>query len=266
MASPDIGDIENLIEKYGKQPIITFILESRNNRITVTNKKGLQDFSGAPDPKYVTPETILTDFEQIGVSPIQFEEMENRKRLHKVEANDMEAGEGEIRSSELMPTEIALYVATYSPVTLRSGPNFSSPEIGEIPKGMIVEALETELEWIRAEIEGKGGWAPIALAWEEKEDVGPPKIYCSLYGTRYVGHGVFRSYIKVLNAGTAEFSGSLTIYGYHGDQIVFYGFQHFELEPIRAGEGKTIYLETMERITEIESKCGKAGHVTSGNP
>lgn len=252
IASSDIEDIEALINLYGKETIIHFIMKKRGNHITVSDKGQFIDFNGSPDRNYVTPETIANDFEIMGISPSNFEEMENRSRLHKEKSSAIAVDEEKTEDVQVASTDLPLYKATFAPVTLRSSPNFQSPEIGEIPEGAVVEAIDEALHWIKVKVEGKKGWAPLALRVIEAER--EVILDCSLYGTKGVKNGMYRSFISVRNVGDKDFDGTLTLYAYNENEIVFYGFQHFEIGPIPAGGGRTVFIETKDRVTRIETK------------
>ncbi|MCK4470050.1 MAG: hypothetical protein KAU60_17075, partial [Desulfobacterales bacterium] len=65
---PEIQKVEKLISKYGKPIIMDLIREKRENRITLRVGSELRDFDGPPGKEYVTPETVLIDLANIGVS------------------------------------------------------------------------------------------------------------------------------------------------------------------------------------------------------
>lgn len=64
----EIQKIEKLISKYGKPFIINWILDKRNDYITLRVGDELRDFGGRPGEEYVTSETILIDIENIGIT------------------------------------------------------------------------------------------------------------------------------------------------------------------------------------------------------
>jgi hypothetical protein len=251
-ASSELDDIARLIDKYEKEAIINFILTSRDNQITVSNKDSLTDFYGPPDPDYVTPETIFNDFEIIGISPDGFERMENRRRLHIEKSIKSESDHNAIRAPTGGSSNL-LYKAAYSSVPIRTAPNYSAAQIGEIPEGTIVEAVEEKVHWIKVRLEDKEGWAPVALELVEEAGERKALLYCSLYGTKSTENGEYRSFIKIQNVGNKDFAGSLMIYAYSADRVVFFGFQHFKLDPVAAGGGRTIYIQTKEPITSLET-------------
>jgi hypothetical protein len=71
----EIPKIEKLISKYGKRFIIDLILDKRNNYITLRVDSELRDFGGPPGKEYVTPETVLIDLGNMGLTLKEFEEL-----------------------------------------------------------------------------------------------------------------------------------------------------------------------------------------------
>ena len=61
------------------------IREKRENRITLRVGSELRDFDGPPGKEYVTPETVLIDLANIGVSLKGFEELLQQRVSQTVE-------------------------------------------------------------------------------------------------------------------------------------------------------------------------------------
>ena len=65
----DSWQIEQLIEKYGKYPIIEVIRAKKSGQITLYVGNGFRTYYGSPDSAYSTPQTILRDLEDIKIPP-----------------------------------------------------------------------------------------------------------------------------------------------------------------------------------------------------
>jgi len=83
-AQSEERSLSELIVRYGKEPIILYILASRNRHITVEVNSTLQEFVGVPDSTYITPRSMLHDIQQIGWSMEQIEELILRLIKEKV--------------------------------------------------------------------------------------------------------------------------------------------------------------------------------------
>jgi len=60
-SSEDESRINALVETYGKNSIVNFILQKRNGKITIQKKKSFLNATGRPDITLVTPKSINND-------------------------------------------------------------------------------------------------------------------------------------------------------------------------------------------------------------
>lgn len=70
IANPnDVGEIQKLINKYGKFNIASFIMDKNHGRITIQIDRQLKTAIGLPQDIYITVYSIDYDFKRMGLSP-----------------------------------------------------------------------------------------------------------------------------------------------------------------------------------------------------
>ena len=90
----EVRYISKLIDEYGKNAIIDWILKVRNGLITVEIEGAFKDSAGQPQHSYITPRSLLKDIKTAGLSIAQFAtelvEVERKKqRQARIEADKM---------------------------------------------------------------------------------------------------------------------------------------------------------------------------------
>ena len=88
----EVRYLSKLIDEYGKNAIINWILKVRNGRITVEIDGDFKDSIGQPQHSYITSRSLLNDIKTAGLSIAQFAtelvEVERKKqRQTRIEAD-----------------------------------------------------------------------------------------------------------------------------------------------------------------------------------
>lgn len=93
-SSEDENSINVLVETYGKNNIVNFILQKRNGKITIQKKKSFLNATGRPDMTLVTPKSINNDLKILKMDISNFESeleayVENETKIKQKEEESL---------------------------------------------------------------------------------------------------------------------------------------------------------------------------------
>ncbi|HEV7375241.1 MAG TPA: SH3 domain-containing protein [Pyrinomonadaceae bacterium] len=140
---------------------------------------------------------------------------------------------------------------TIDEVRLLSEPNPDSTQVGKIPSGKTLEALEKKSYWIRIKYKGKEGWATTA-AMTQIMDVPAPDLEFHSNGYKIISNR-YRYFFGINNAGVASYTNKLTLrlFDADGEKILEEEYT-FANSPIVASGGRSFYVDTDAQAVKFE--------------
>jgi hypothetical protein len=149
------------------------------------------------------------------------------------------------------------YKAAWADVPLRSAPRPDAKEIGKVPAGTIVEAIEKQDYWVKVKVKNKVGWAA-STAMERLMETPAADIEFVHSGYKIIG-STYRYFFGVRNSGLANYTDPVTLSLYNKDKVIFTQTYTFTSNPIRASGGRTFYVDIDAKATrfEFQTNAGK---------
>jgi hypothetical protein len=162
---------------------------------------------------------------------------------------------GALGQQQQAPSEPRRYKSTWGDVPLRSAPRPDAKEIGKIPGGMIVEAVEKQDYWVKVRVKNKVGWAA-STAMERLMETPAPDLEFVHPGYKMIGN-TYRYFFGIRNSGLANYTDPITLSLYNKDKVIFTQTYTFARDPIRGG--RSFYVDTDTKATKFEfaTKEGK---------
>jgi SH3 domain-containing protein len=154
-------------------------------------------------------------------------------------------------------TQLRKYRAAYMDVPLRSAPDPAAKQVGTIPMGTTVAAIEKNRHWVRVKIKNKEGWAA-STAMERIMDVPAPDLEFYSNGYKIIG-SKYRYFFGISNAGLVNYTDKIILRLYANETQIFTETYAFADKPISATGGRTLYVDTNTQALkfEFETKDGK---------
>ena len=147
--------------------------------------------------------------------------------------------------------------AAWTDVPLRSAPRPDAKEIGKVPVGTVVEAIEKQDYWVKVKVKNKVGWAA-STAMERLMETPAPDIDFVHSGYKIIA-GTYRYFFGIRNSGLANYTDPITLALYNQGKVIFTHTYTFTSNPIRASGGRSFYVDTDTKATSYEfaTKEGK---------
>jgi hypothetical protein len=156
-------------------------------------------------------------------------------------------------------TEPRRYQASFMDVPLKSAPRPDAKKIGNIPRGTVVEAIETQDFWVKVKVKNTVGWAA-STAMERLMDHPAPDVEFVHSGYKVIGN-IYRYFFGIRNSGLASYTDPVMLSLYNKDKVISTHTYTFTSDPIRASGGRSFYVDTDIKATRFEfaTKQGKSG-------
>jgi hypothetical protein len=150
------------------------------------------------------------------------------------------------------------YAATWTPlkggVELKDRPQINGKVLARIPAETRLKELGKRGYWVKVDYQGKIGWVPMngmRLATGEEK----PKIDIVHSHSKQSGR-MYEHTFKIHNAGTAPFSGTVTLRGYISGEIAFSETFTFREQPIPVRGEREAAVRIKSDFTRLEYKVG----------
>ena len=149
------------------------------------------------------------------------------------------------------------YKSAWGDVPLRSAPRPDAKEIGKVPAGTVVEAIDKHDHWVKVKVKNTVGWAA-STAMERLMETPAPDIEFVHSGYKIIG-GTYRYFFGIRNSGLANYTDPVTLSLYNKDKVIFTHTYTFTSNPIRASGGRSLYVDADTKATTFEfaTKQGK---------
>gem|GEM_PF-3299857 len=158
----------------------------------------------------------------------------------------------------LITAEPRRYKASFMDVTLKSAPRPDAKQIGKVPMGTLVEAIEKQDFWVKVRVNNKVGWAA-STAMERLMDHPAPDLEFVHSGYKVIGN-TYRYFFAVRNSGLANYTEPITLSLYNKDKVIFTHTYTFASDAMRAPGGRSFNVDTDTKATKYEfvTKEGKS--------
>jgi hypothetical protein len=111
------------------------------------------------------------------------------------------------------------YKASFMDVPLKSAPRPDAREIGKVPMGTVVEAIEKQDYWVKVRVNNKVGWAA-SSAMERLMETPAPDLGFVHPGYKIIGN-TYRYFFGIHNSGLANYTDPITLSLYNKDKVIF---------------------------------------------
>ena len=148
------------------------------------------------------------------------------------------------------PSEPRRYRSTWADVPLRSAPRPDAKEIGKVPAGIVVEAIEKQDFWVKVRVKNKVGWAA-STAMERLMEKPAPDLEFYHQGYKIIGN-TYRYFFGIRNSGLAIYTEPITLSLYNQNKVIFTHTYTFASDPILAPGGRSFNVDTDTKATTYE--------------